>query len=225
MKRLCLAPIFLAAIGLAFCQQAQAANLLNNAGFEDPLGFDFADTSNWNGFFGGPAGTFLEGFNDTGAPPFAGAQALELTIEAGDDMGMPVNGTNAFVGHAQSVTGVSAGDPLVLSVWARNNGSGLTADTEVRMEFLGTGGEISRTQENLTSVLTDEYEQYTVEAVVPDGTTSVNVVIALASFNQDVPHSHSVLFDNASLTVIPEPTTFGLLGVAGAALLSARRRR
>ena len=56
----------IAAITLALvASTASGQNLLNNAGFEDPLGFDFSNVTNWNGFFGGPAGTFLQAFNDT----------------------------------------------------------------------------------------------------------------------------------------------------------------
>ncbi|QDT70335.1 hypothetical protein MalM25_32820 [Planctomycetes bacterium MalM25] len=216
------------AAALTLTTGVQASNLLNNAGFEDPLGFDFSDVTNWNGFFGGPPGAFLEAFNDTGAPAFAGAQALELTIEAGTFEGQPVNATNSFVGHTQSVPGVSEGDELVYSVWARNNASGLTGNVEFRIEYRdGGGGEISRDQILLDGGLTSEYQPFSVMGTAPAGTESVNVVMALATFNQDVPHSHSVLFDNASLTssAIPEPTGLLLAGLTAVGVATARRQR
>lgn len=225
MKHLRVCTVLALAAALSAASGLHAQNLLNNAGFEDPLGFDFSDTSNWNGFFGGPPGTVLEAFNDTGAPPFADNAALELTIEAGTFEGQPVNGTNSFVGHVQAVPGVSAGTPLVFSVWARNNGSALTSDVEFRLEYRDDVGEISRTQILLQDALTDDYQQFTLSDVAPAGTTTVQTVIALASFNQDVPHSSSVLFDNASLVAIPEPTGLLLAGLASIGLSTSRRKR
>ena len=96
---------------------ASGQNLLNNAGFEDPLGFDFADVTNWNGFFGGPAGTFLQAFNDTGATPRSGNNALVLTIQG--DASFPTTGFDAFTGHVQQIPGIAEGAEYDLSIWAR----------------------------------------------------------------------------------------------------------
>lgn len=205
---------------LGFGGDASGQNLLNNSGFEDPLGFDFTDPTNFNGFFGGPAGTFLEAFNDTGAPAYSGAQALELTL---DGVSGVTNGYEAFVGQVQTVPGIVAGQELTASVFARNNDSQLTGNVEFRIEFRdGGNAEISREQINLETLLTDNYQEYSFNALAPAGTASANYVLAIASFNQDVLHSNSVLFDNASLTaVIPEPSSVALtffasiLGVMG----------
>jgi len=199
------------------------ANELNNAGFEDPLGFDFSDTSNWNGFFGGPAGVFLEAFNDTGAPANSGSQALELTIEGNQD----TNGFESFTGHVQTVPGVSEGDSVLYSVWARNNDSALTGVVEFRIEFRDASNvEISRAQIELQNLLTDVYAPYSVPGIAPAGTASVNAVLAVSSFNQDVLHDHSALFDDASLIVtrIPEPASAMLLAL-GLCVGVIRRRK
>lgn len=221
MKRLCFAALF--AVCALLVPQAQATNLLNNPGFEDPLGFDFSDPTNWNGFFGGPPGTFLEAFNDTGAPALEGAAALELTLDG--DASFPTNGFEAFVGQVQSGIPISGGDDVTYSVFARNNGSLLTGNVEVRIEFKDAGDAVlAAPQINLEGLLTDTYEEFSINAIAPAGTVSASAVLAIASFNQDVLHSNSVLFDNASVTVIPEPASIALLGLVGVAPLMRRRR-
>lgn len=222
MTRLLCAALLVFSAGM-LPNTAAAANLLNNPSFESDLGFDFSDVTNWNGFFGGPPGTFLEAFNDTGAPPNSGAKALEITLDG--DATFPTNGFQAFVGQVQSVASVGAGDPVDLSVYARNNGSLLTGNVEFRIEFIGDSGEIAREQINLESLLTDTYQQFGLSAVAPAGTTSANVVFAVASFNQDVLHSNSVLFDDVSLTIVPEPASAALLALSAVGFLGRRRQR
>lgn len=209
---------------LTAADESQAANLLNNPGFEEPLGFDFSDPTNWNGFFGGPEGTVLEAFNDTGATAFDGERALELTIEAGTFEGQPVNGTNAFTGHVQNILIAADDDPCGAGMWGRSNGGGGTGDTEFRLEFRNGDQEISRVQIEISDLLTDEYQLFEINTIVPKGTTNVNVVVAVSSFNQDVPHDHSVLFDNAYFTIVPEPTAAALAAIAAGSLVMRRRR-
>ena len=96
--------------------------MLNNPGFEDDLGFDFSNVFNWNGFFGGPAGTFLEAFNDTGTAPRSGSRALELTIQG--DANFPTTGFDAFTGHVQQIPGIAEGEEYNLSIWSRSLGVG-----------------------------------------------------------------------------------------------------
>lgn len=218
--------LFAVAIALVCTCSANAqiqSNLVNNAGFEDPLGFDFSDTSNWNGFFGGPPGTILEAFNDTGATPRSGSLALELTLDG--DAGAGVNGFEAFVGHVQTVA-IGGDEDFVFSTFARNNSSALTGVTEIRIEFRQGGTELSRTQIDVESLLTDSFEEFSIEGTTPTDTDNVNLVFALTSFNQDVLHSNSVVFDDVSfgIAAIPEPSgvLFATMGLAGLVL---RRRR
>ncbi len=219
--------LFAMAIALVCTCSANAqiqSNLVNNDGFEDPLGFDFSDTTNWNGFFGGPAGTFLEAFNDTGATPRTGAAALELTLDG--DGGAGVNGFQAFVGHVQTIA-IGAGEDFIFSAFARNNdNSGLTGVTEFRVEFRQGGTEISRTQIDLQSQLTDNFEEFSISGITPAGTDNVNLVLALSSFNEDVLHSNSVVFDDVSfgIAAVPEPSSLIVVSLGLLGLVSRRRR-
>jgi hypothetical protein len=225
MKNLLSLATMVVAIGLSSLTSFAQTNLVNNASFEDPLGFDFADTSNWNGFFGGPEGTVLTAFNDTGATPRTGSAALELGLDGVDGT---TNGTNAFVGHAQLVSGVDAGRDFFYRIFARNNASALTGNVEFRVEFRDiAGAEISREQILLEDSLTDTFQQFEISGITPDGTTSANIVVAIASFNQDVLHDNSVVFDDASFSVsaIPEPSSLALLRLGIAGIAGFRRRR
>lgn len=217
--RVCLVSV-LALCGLGFSASA-GSNLLNNAGFEDPLGFDFSNPSNWNGFFGGPAGTFLQAFNDTGAAPFGGAAALVTTIQ-----GVPgvTQGFDAFTGHVQIVNGIMAGESYELAVWARTNPA-ITNGAEMRVEWQDAMGvEISRFNMPVEALLSSNYQRLSFVDEAPAGATRAAVVFAVQSFvNDGVIANTSVAWDDASLTVIPSPASFGVAGLAGVIVLRRRR--
>lgn len=212
--------IMIAAV-LAIGGTAGAQNLLNNAGFESELGFDFSNLSNWNGFFGAPPETFLEAFNTTGAPAFEGAQALELTIQGAGTS----NGNDSFTGHVQIVSGLTGGEPYELSMWARNNNSNLDGVLEWRVEWQDAGGvEISREQIEVASLLTDTYQNFSFESLAPAGATQAAIVVAVATgADLGFVYDHSVLVDDTSLTLVPAPASAALLGLGGLAALRRRR--
>ena len=213
---------FVLAISVLACagSQALAVNLLNNSGFEDPLGFDFSNPSNWNGFFGGPAGTFLQAFNDTGATPRTGDRALVTTIRG---VAGATEGRDAFTGHVQIVTGITPGLPYELEVWARTNPS-INNGAEMRVEWLNAGGtEISRFNLPVEALLSSSYQRFAFTDVAPAGAARAAIVFAVQSFTGASPADTSVAWDDASFGVVPTPGTAVLLGFG--ALVAGRRRR
>lgn len=216
-------PSIVAACGLlCLAMQASAgSNLLNNAGFESPLGFDFSDPSNWNGFFGGPAGTFLQAFNDTGATPRSGDAALVTTIRG---LAGTTNGYDAFTGHVQIVTGIMPGAAYELAVWARTNPS-INNGAEMRIEWQNAAGvEISRFNLEIQGGLSSDYQRFAFTELAPAGAARAAVVFAVQSFLNDGTISDtSVAWDDSSLTLIPTPGVVGLVGIAGIAGLRRRR--
>lgn len=212
----------IAAITLALVAgTASGQNLLNNPGFEDPLGFDFSNPSNWNGFFGGPAGTFLQAFNDTGAAPRSGNNALVTTIQ-----GVPgvTNGFDAFTGHVQIVPGLSGGTEYEYSIWARTNPT-ITNGAEFRIEWQDAGGnELGRINVEIQASLTSEYQRFALSGIAPAGTARAAVVLAVQSFtNNGIVANTSVAWDDAALVVIPAPATAAMMGLGS--LVALRRRR
>ncbi len=179
-----------------------ATNLLNNAGFELPLGFNFANPQNWNGFFGGPPGTVLQAFNNTGATPRSDAQALVTTVRGTDT----VLGHNAFTGHVQVVLGLEGGRQYELSVWARANPA-INNGAEFRIEWQNaTGGEIGRFNQPIQDLLTGEYQRFTILQTAPAGTARAAIVMAVQSFlNNGTRSETSVAWDDAAFVVV-EPT-------------------
>lgn len=210
---------------LALAMTAGAAsgqNLLNNAGFEDDLGFDFSNVFNWNGFFGGPAGTFLQAFNDTGATPRTGSKALVLTIQG--DQGV-TTGFDSFTGHVQQIPGISDGTEYELSIWARANGN-VTNGAELRIEWFDAGGNNIGSTGNLEfqDALTNDYQEFAISGLAPAGTVRANAVVAVQSFvNDGVLADISIAVDDASFVAVPAPASAALLGLGG--LAATRRRR
>lgn len=211
----------LALLAAASAANAQfGPNLLNNPGFEAPLGFDFSNLTNWNGFFGGPGGTFLEAFNTTGATPRSGSAALVTTIRGVPDV---TDGLGAFTGHVQSVFTITAGATYEYSVWARGNPT-LNNGAEFRVEWYGPGGAgLGQLNVPIQGGLTSSYQLFSLTDTAPAGAVEARLVLAVQSFVGGSPADTSVAWDDASFRTIPAPGAAALLGVGG--LLAARRRR
>jgi hypothetical protein len=208
----------------AIAGSASGQNLLNNPGFESDLGFDFSDVTNWNGFFGGPAGTFLEAFNTTGTAPRSGDRALELTIEG---VAGVTDGFNAFTGHVQTVFGIVPGAEYEFSIWARSNGD-VANGAEFRIEWLNAFGspigDPFALNTPIQDALTGDYQQFSVSGIAPAGAARAAAVIAVQSFlNDGVIADISIAVDDASLVLVPAPASAALLALGS--LAAARRRR
>lgn len=211
----CLLVALLAGVLLSAGSLALAQNKLFDPGFEGSITYDgppFLDS--WEGFSSGdPTVNPLSVFGTT--MPRTGSQALELAID---------NVDNAFAGVFQDVPAL-AGNPIEFSVWhkalAGSNGAGI----EMRIEFRDSVGntEISRTSNFTPASLGTDYELFSVNAVMPAGSDTARVVYAIQSFGGVL--DQQIFVDDASVTVIPEPTSVGLMGLAGLAIATMRRRK
>jgi hypothetical protein len=191
--------------------QSQAQNLLTDPGFEDPTKFT-ADGAPfvgfWEAFQGGTATSALS----TAEPRSGASHAAFNTLLA-----------NQFAGVFQDVP-VTAGQIANFSVWHKTTDV-LFAGTEMRIEWRNAGAntEISRTP-NLATTPTLLYTPLSLIAPVPAGADTARVVYAIQSFGAG-PDIGTVYLDDTSVTVVPEPSTLALVGLAGAAAVAIRRRR
>ncbi len=105
----------------------------------------------------------------------------------------------------------------------------------INLEFRNAAGDlidgiISNIVLDATSPADSVFVPGTVSAVAPDGAVSVRFVLVTGSFedrngDQVVTGGGAPFYDDAFLFInVPEPTTAGLLGVAGLAALRRRRR-
>jgi hypothetical protein len=180
--------------------ESSAANLLINPGFEDPITSDGPPfVGFWEAFNGGSASSV----RDT-VMPRNGAGHLSLNI----------TGDNTFAGAFQDVEGLIPGQLMNFTVWHKTLSLPYNLITEARIEWRKTGqaAEVSRTP-NVTIPPVDVYLPTSVIAAVPAGADTARVVYAIQSFtNTGLPDLGTVYVDDASLDVVPEPTTIGLLG-------------
>lgn len=211
----------------------RAANLLSNPGFEeeDTDGLEtIPDSMAGNPAFGpGDAENWNQPTGDT--PAAVRDSAMPRT----GDWAMALATTPGFV-LAYGEVAVTPGKTYEFSAWAKvddlfdgvpgviSNGNS-NSQARIRIEWWpsvvgdNTGAEISREQLNITTLATNSYQQFSVSGVAPPTANKLRAVVALSS------NTDKFYFDDASVTLIPEPGTISmaLLGLAG--LLSSRGRR
>lgn len=197
----------------AAATQAQAQNLLVNAGFEDPITTDGPPFIGfWEGFNAG-AGS---GAGNDATMPRTGAQHANLNITGVD---------NSFAGVFQDVGGLVAGQTGTFSVWHKTPSNPLDIGVEVRIEWRDSVNnvEIARTP-NATPVPGSEYSLFSLAADVPAGADTARLTYAIQSFGPEPTNTGIVYLDDASFTIVPEPASIALVGLAGLAGVTKRRR-
>jgi|GEM_PF-4276112 len=202
MRSTCLS--FVAAAVLACTGgTALAQSPVGNSGFETNLTFDTPPAlGNWVGFFGGSPSTTLFGDRDNTAPR-TGASALRLSA-SGD--------ANAFVGHQQPISGVQPGVTYEMKIWARSAGA-VNNGVEFRFEWTNIANGFIGNQFGLNTPiqgsLTNQYQEFTLQAVAPAEVAGVNLVLAVQTFTFNVVtplFDTSVYFDDVSFAAISLPT-------------------
>lgn len=193
--------------------QVCVANPLADPGFEMPLVDDGSGVGKWNPFSNGS--------------PNISEQGMTMPRNGAGHANLDLVDANGFAGFFQDVLNVVPGSPIDWSVWAKDNSGTDGQGIEMRIEYRDSINdvEVSRTGNLVPGSLGSTYEQITLSDTVPATADVARVVFAIQSFGTAPPQS--VFVDDASVTVqqIPEPTTLALMGIAGLACVTARRRK
>ncbi len=215
---------FLMTVTLALASSAASAttmlgeNLLGNSGFESFIAFEGPPPEgDWFAFGGEGEGGVNFGAFSSPNNPRTGEASAEIFI-------FDFSGT--FVGIFQEVTGLHAGLDATFSGWLTglSEGGSVNSGVEIRIEWFdsASGNEIART-DNLTPMLTDTWEMFSVMDIVPAGADAARVVFDLQSVLG--PAGLNVAFlDDASFTVVPVPAAL-ILMLSALAPLSLFRKR
>jgi hypothetical protein len=252
MRTLWSALTLISALALA-ASSAQAQNLLGNPSLDnnpDPNVSPWTLTESATGTALPPANSTAE-LVDFGIADGAGmggsrhSGALGLWLREFEGLFFPGTFPNSTPTNAiltQTVAG-TAGTTYQFTGWARweQNYSGGTAmlaagapggarpsptQTYLELAFLNAGSTVlSTAQLDLRGVVTNggPWAKGFVSAVAPAGTASVRVTAAAIDMVPNVDPGQSAFFDDFSLTVIPEPSSLGLAGIALMALLRRRK--
>jgi len=191
---------------------ASAQNVLNNPGFEDPTIDTGSALDNWFRFDNDGAGTTQVSAEST-VMPRSGARHIDLSIV----------GSNQFAGVFQLLgEPVSPGQIVTFTGWHKAVDTPFNATVELKLEWQG----MPNPPQNRVDVLTlgADYEQFTHMGVAPAGTTGLVITYAISSFGAGQGDAN-VFVDDFAASIIPEPSTLGLLSLGALGLAGLRRRR
>lgn len=144
--------------------------------------------------------------------------------------GSTANG--AATGHLYQDVAGTPGVKYVLTGWAGGEAN-FMGGAEFAVEFLNAGGGLigGATLDLVAAgLLTDnglafDYKQYSVSAVAPAGTASVRARASMINaMSNPAGGGQAYVVDDFTLTAVPEPATFALVGLAVAGLVGIRRR-
>lgn len=185
----------------------QAVELTSNGGFET------GDFTGWTQFPSGPNQTI------TGVAPSSGLWAAEINNT--------VAASNSLMKQANIGVGiVTAGQTVNINFDAKGSfANGGVAFAEFFTEIAGGGVSSSQILGGAPLNLTDNWQtfNYTVTAG-PNVSGGVTLQLGATTGAATGSFAH-VFYDNASVTVVPEPATMTALGVGALALIRRRKNR
>jgi hypothetical protein len=202
---------------------ANGQNLLSNGDFNSPAGTpptDYAFPTSWSDWSG-------PDWNNA----WANRQNDGSSFDGSPYMAVGNGNGSGYAEGIYQVVGASAGLSYTLTVesgaqaWWRPEG-------EMRLIFLDAGDNVLA-QNTLVTVDPNAWTAYdqgqgwdlfSLTAIAPENTAQVKAEFAMNGGGVEAWGGGTVWFDNASLTVVPEPGTLAL-AAAGAALLWANNRR
>lgn len=199
-------------------QSATAANLLLNGGFE--VGGVTAD--NWEHLGANPPNvTNVRATSD----PASGVAHVAMAI---DNTSAPT-AAGVFIQQITPFGSVSSANTYVLTFDAKvasNDFTGINMFAQILfldMDGSHGGGVKGETLQSLVSTITDSYQTFTIDNLVPlEGTDGAIIRFQLAAGPIDG-IQNTFFVDNASFSVIPEPSA-ALLGMIGLIGLARRKR-
>jgi hypothetical protein len=214
---------------LAFsASTTQAASLLVNGSFETAGQFLYAPITlatvnqGWDVNFGG-ATAVQSDMSSAASSPLDGSYAL-LTENN------PGNNWNPRGGYQVVSGGDQVGSLYTLSVYALRDANTPLSGTygtpiDVQLQFFNAGlTNIQTTETGWTALGTvGTWQSYTVSGTAPAGAVYAAAYLMFMDNGQTSPDY--VYFDNATLTVVPEPSTLALLGMGLAVPFYFIRRR
>jgi hypothetical protein len=192
---------------------AKAQNVLLNPGFESPdaSAGDVAGTANWNSF------NFT--FTTRSVTPHGGLQTLKAFGPFFQFGGSGVNQSSP----------ATPGQAWTASAWFRDDSSDPMQGANfavLQLQFLDAGNNVLTTTESPHFTTANPINTWTLESaasVAPPNTTAAQITLVHVQVNNPVTGG-SVFWDDASLGLVPEPTSIGAIAGLGA-LTTLRRRR